>query len=174
MQVFVEQGYAGTSIRTVAAAVNISVGCLYLHFKSKEDLYLAIIKESLDQFTRQTEEALKDMENPREMLATVISMTIDYTRTRRDLILLQGRDLGFDFGREIKRGFLEARRRLLEGIVLRGIERGVFRRCDERDAARVVMNLLRGIVMSTFVDVESIPSPDACADFVLNGLLKRD
>ncbi len=43
---FARDGFAGTNVNHVAAAAGISVGALYKYFRTKDDLFLAIIEES--------------------------------------------------------------------------------------------------------------------------------
>jgi len=43
---FARDGFAGTNVNHVAAAADISVGALYKYFRTKDDLFLAIIEES--------------------------------------------------------------------------------------------------------------------------------
>lgn len=43
---FARDGFAGTNVNRVAAAAGISVGALYKYFRTKDDLFLAIIEES--------------------------------------------------------------------------------------------------------------------------------
>ncbi len=43
---FARDGFAGTNVNLVAAAAGISVGALYKYFRTKDDLFLAIIEES--------------------------------------------------------------------------------------------------------------------------------
>jgi AcrR family transcriptional regulator len=45
---FAEGGFAATSVNTIAAAAGISIGTLYRYFRSKEDLFLAIIGQGHD------------------------------------------------------------------------------------------------------------------------------
>ncbi|MCP5066697.1 MAG: TetR/AcrR family transcriptional regulator [bacterium] len=45
---FAERGYAGTSLRDVAAAVGLRIPSLYNHFKSKELLYAAVLDRVVD------------------------------------------------------------------------------------------------------------------------------
>lgn len=51
-RLFGTKGYEGTSMRDIAAAVNILPGSLYHHFPSKEDLFVAVyafaVSQSLD------------------------------------------------------------------------------------------------------------------------------
>lgn len=44
---FAEQGYAGTTLRNVAAAVGIQIPSLYNHFDSKERLYAAVLDRGI-------------------------------------------------------------------------------------------------------------------------------
>lgn len=43
---FARNGFSGTNVNRVADAAGISVGALYKYFRTKEDLFLAIIEES--------------------------------------------------------------------------------------------------------------------------------
>ncbi|MBB4212645.1 TetR family transcriptional regulator [Rhodothalassium salexigens DSM 2132] len=55
---FVAKGYAGTSIRDIAAAVDMLPGSVYYHFASKERLLLAVHREGVAHFTAEVEAAL--------------------------------------------------------------------------------------------------------------------
>ena len=48
--VFTERGYAGASIELIARAAQLSVGAIYLYFRSKEDLYTSLIEDTLTVF----------------------------------------------------------------------------------------------------------------------------
>lgn len=45
--VFADRGYGGASIELIARAAQLSVGAIYLYFRSKEDLYVSLIEEAL-------------------------------------------------------------------------------------------------------------------------------
>jgi len=49
-QIFASQGYEATKIQHILAAAGISNGALFVYFKSKKDILLAIIDENLGQF----------------------------------------------------------------------------------------------------------------------------
>jgi len=46
-EVFSERGYAKASIEHIAKQATLSVGAIYLYFKSKEDLYVSLLEETL-------------------------------------------------------------------------------------------------------------------------------
>lgn len=48
--VFAEKGYAGASIELIARAAQLSVGAIYLYFRSKEDLYVSLVEDTLMSF----------------------------------------------------------------------------------------------------------------------------
>ena len=49
-QAFVRDGYESVSMRKIAEKVGCSHGLLYLHFKDKEALFHALVKETFEQF----------------------------------------------------------------------------------------------------------------------------
>jgi AcrR family transcriptional regulator len=44
---FLARGYRGTTVEEIAAAADVSVGSIYVHFGSKEGLYTALLDEGL-------------------------------------------------------------------------------------------------------------------------------
>ena len=61
MQAFAEKGYAATRVDEVAKRAGVSKGLLYLYFKTKEDLFKAVIRSfvtpRVDALTRQIDES---------------------------------------------------------------------------------------------------------------------
>ncbi len=47
-QAFLEDGYAGTSMSTISARLGGSKGTLYAYFRSKEELFVAVVEEMTD------------------------------------------------------------------------------------------------------------------------------
>jgi len=46
-ELFVQQGYAGTTLRQIAAAVGMKAGSIYHHFDSKEALFIAVLNDGI-------------------------------------------------------------------------------------------------------------------------------
>ena len=47
-QLFLEKGYAGTSMDEVAALAEVSKVTIYRHFSDKHSLFVAVVTESID------------------------------------------------------------------------------------------------------------------------------
>lgn len=172
--VFTDQGYDAASMRMISQAAGISVGGLYLYFKNKTELYLTILKEWLDDLQRHTIESLAKARDPREEIIAFLSVTLQYARDHREVLILQRREMGCNRGSEVKQQFFQARRSMLADIIRRGIEARTFKICDPDEAARIIFNLIRGFVMSFSIDEEALFSTDACVDLILNGLARRN
>ena len=172
-QVFAEHGYAGANMRLIAQAAGVSVGCVYLYFPRKDDLYLTLMESWMDELNARTVQALRDIHVPPHAMEAFIEITMDYARENREHISVQGRGPGISFGMEVRQAFFRQRRRILEDIINEGIATGHFRDCDAAEAARVIFNTLRGYVFSIVIDEEGLFAPKACTDLVLNGLKRR-
>jgi AcrR family transcriptional regulator len=55
---FAERGYAGTSLRQVAAGAGLQLGSLYFHFESKDDLIAEVLRDGIDHALAQVEAAI--------------------------------------------------------------------------------------------------------------------
>lgn len=48
LNLFIQKGYSGTTIKDIAGAVGMSVGLLFHYFASKEELYMELVKLGID------------------------------------------------------------------------------------------------------------------------------
>lgn len=174
MHVFSRYGYEKASMRMIAKASDISTGGLYLYFKNKEDLYISLIKDRMNDFAEKTRQALKDIEDPAEAMSTFIAININYAKKHKELILIQGRELGLTFGIDMKRNFSKRQTRLIEDIIRKGIAARVFRDCNVKEAAKIIKGALRGFILSMMIEEDALFSPKECSTLLLKGLTRRD
>jgi len=57
-RLFREKGYAATSMRDIASAVDMLPGSLYYHFAAKEDLLVAVYEEGVRLITEKVRAAI--------------------------------------------------------------------------------------------------------------------
>jgi AcrR family transcriptional regulator len=75
---FDKQGFKATSMQEVANHAGVSKGSVYLHFKSKDELLLAVCERHTDKITQRIKEILHDKSlSPLEKLAAQISFQLE-------------------------------------------------------------------------------------------------
>lgn len=173
IRVFSEYGYRGASMRMIANVAGISVGGIYLYFKNKEELYLSLMKERLSDFNRRLSEALMYTRTPSEAFGVFINLYLDNVKKHREFIIIQGREHGFSFGKDIKQRFFRQQRRVIEGIIQSGIASGEFRECNVKEVSKIIFCVLRGFILSLIIEPGALFSPEECSSFILKGLLKN-
>jgi AcrR family transcriptional regulator len=173
IKIFCEYGYKGTSMRLIARKANISVGGLYLYFKSKDDLFLTLLKTRMDDLVGKAAEVLKDVRDPAEAIRKYLTFRFNYAKEHKEVILALGRDPGFGFGMDIKKKFFSQQRGVIEGILKKGIESGKFRKINTKEAAKVIFSIVRGFIVSLVIEPDALFSTEECCELILNGLLKK-
>jgi AcrR family transcriptional regulator len=93
MSLFVAQGYDGASMREIAESCGITKAGLYYHFTDKQDLFLAVLDDQLNELGKILNriEALpgKTKNKVRAFLQTIFSQSAD----QRAIILLASQDM---------------------------------------------------------------------------------
>lgn len=144
LEEFTAKGYAATRLEDVAARARVSKGLPYLYFKTKEELFKAVIKavlkpgfDALIDEIRQT--PLSSEEFLRGPFATFLK---SFVRSRRAkvarLLVAEGPkhpELTAYYMENVIAHGIEAMRLLID----RGVERGEFRKTDLRDFPQLLV-----------------------------------
>jgi AcrR family transcriptional regulator len=80
--IFALKGYDGTSLSEIAEKVGIKKPSIYVHFKSKEDLFLKILDLEVEKFMSHINNAMSGLEkkSPEEQLSKFGEACIDYEK----------------------------------------------------------------------------------------------
>src|SRR5512134_655341 len=143
LDLFVEKGYAGTRLEDVAARAGVSKGTLYLYFENKEDLFKAVVRDSIvARLSETADEALRYAGPSDELLRRLIrGWWTDYGDSTAGGIgkLMMAESGNFP---EIARFFIdeviEPWHALLAKAIARGIDRGEFRAVEVETFVRVL------------------------------------
>ena len=174
LRVFSASGFENSNMRMIAGEAGISVGALYLYYKSKDELCSTVFKDLFDNFLQEIKTKVNPIPDPARQIRAYISTYIDMARLHREFIYSFNREKGFAYGVDWKRSFFVELRSFIDAIIKKGIDSGVFGDINTDEATKIIMSVLRGYVVSIVIDPENLFDPDACADILLNGLIKRD
>lgn len=87
-ELFIKQGYAGTSIADIAGPLGISTAALYYHFEAKSSILDVLVAETMDAYTALAERAVAGTLTPEQTLAAII----DLTANSRGLVAMVSND----------------------------------------------------------------------------------
>ncbi|MBW2575023.1 MAG: TetR/AcrR family transcriptional regulator [Deltaproteobacteria bacterium] len=162
MQVFSRNGFSGSTTRKIAERAGISEAMIYNHFRSKKDLYAAIIDEKLQEGEPLYYPlvAMKNKDEPRVFAAIVSNYLRRHSEDTTFLRLLlfsalEGHELATMFIAGPVRKFFEF---LAEYIQKRTAE-GTFREVNPEVAARSLLGMIHYFVLlSEILKDESLQS----------------
>jgi len=83
-RLFQQQGYDGTSMNDVAAALKLSKGGLYHHFQSKVEILFNLMDHAMDITEERVINPVKAVADPEERLRTLIRLHIGVVLSERD------------------------------------------------------------------------------------------
>jgi AcrR family transcriptional regulator len=148
--VFTERGYAGASIELIARAAQLSVGAIYLYFRSKEDLYVSLIEDTLTLFDvemGQLRDRTEVAHRLRETWNTLVRWAEKDPEGPRILRLLAQPAIRPQLSDEVVTAVSAGIHRVQEHIgacVADGIHAGMYRQVNAREIADLAWSVLLG------------------------------
>ncbi|AYA77646.1 TetR/AcrR family transcriptional regulator [Bacillus sp. Y1] len=107
MRLFASKGFSTTSIQEIATESGISKGAFYLHFKSKDDLLLAILKYHFEMIEKAFSEQTINIQSPREKLICQQMVLFSHFITHRDFLIMLTKEQAIPRNETIKQLLLE-------------------------------------------------------------------
>jgi TetR/AcrR family transcriptional regulator, cholesterol catabolism regulator len=83
-RLFQQQGYDGTSMNDVAAALKLSKGGLYHHFQSKDEILFDLMSHAMDITEERVINPVREIADPEERLRALIRRHIAVVLSERD------------------------------------------------------------------------------------------
>ncbi len=182
LDLFSEKGYHNVSMHEIAARAEFAIGTLYKFFRSKEDLYRALILDQAESFHSALTKALEESEDELETLRNYVRAKGEVFRSNVRVIRLyfsetQGASFHFMAGldSEIKKRH-SAFLRSLASVFEKGLEKGLFRRLAEPYSLAVALeSIVNAFLLLWLEEPDQHPypeDPDRILRILLVGLLK--
>lgn len=162
--VFARRGFNGARMDDVASEAGVSKGGLYLHFKSKDDLFDAIVGDVVSRQSRRLVGA-KNAGGPvadrllgyfRDYIDDLMSME----RLYPVILEMYARAARHESVRRMLVRYVDASLPDLSALVAEGIASGEFRDADPDEVALQLYSLLEGLALLWGLDPERLPMPD--------------
>ncbi|MBM7648587.1 AcrR family transcriptional regulator [Bacillus ectoiniformans] len=110
MKLFAEKGFATTSIQEIAKVCGISKGAFYLHFKSKEELLLAVLNYYFELLFEKLNEIEEEKLSPREKFIKQIECQVREIHQHKEFLIMQARENAIPYNEEIEKFIFKMRK----------------------------------------------------------------
>ena len=171
---FGSRPYHKVLLSDVASTAGVGKGTLYLYFESKDELYLSVLFRGFAQLLERVRDTLASgAGSPEAQLTCIIRELVQRIYGCTVITeLLRGAVVGFPSDGEWA-DMLKEMRALIETVIRRGVEQGVFE--DEHPAltAQYIPGLIRSVSKFKPEDVDVDTVFEHVCDFVLKSLRKR-
>jgi TetR/AcrR family transcriptional regulator len=140
---FAQAGLAGARTEAIAAAAGVNKALLYYYFKSKEDIYLAVLDSHRAAFVDRALKILSQKRPAREVLLEFVSAHFDFISSHRHYPGLFQRSM-MGAGPRVAKMMGERIRPMahkMAALLRRGMRQGEFRSFDVRHTAVSLVGL---------------------------------
>jgi AcrR family transcriptional regulator len=177
--VFSELGFYSATVDQIAERAGVAKGTVYLYFRSKQELYFAIVEHDLEELYTETVEQMAKGETAFDRIRAYIRVRCEFAESRHDFLRLLATESGTSVsGNErIKQligvTYPERSRMLLKNVLQEAISRGEMRQMQVDAAARLVYDLSFGMVrrrLTTNRDLELEDELNMMIDVLRSGM----
>ena len=183
IELFVERGFAATRLEDVARRAGVSKGTLYLYYANKEDLFKAVVRQTILPMIDDAEASVAEFDgHSTELLRQIILSwwrRIGSTKASGiSKLILAEADNFPELARFYQEEVMTRRMRMISNMLERGVRRGEFRAVDVPQTAQVLIAPL--LMLSTWkhtiapcerCDLQPEAFLEAFLDITLHGLV---
>lgn len=184
LDLFVAKGFAATRVEEVAAKAGVSKGTLFLYFKSKEDLFEAVVRENIGNQINQGFAEIESYDGPTTDILKFAMFAwwerVGNTKASGISKLVMSEASNFPtLANFYQENVVKPGRQLIQAILQRGVDRGEFRTLNMDYAVYSVIAPVMFLTMwkhswgTCSMDAPLDPKSylDSQADIIVNGIL---
>ena len=149
-RVFSKKGYAETAVEDVADEARVAKGTVYLYFKSKEDLYMAVLAGDLRQMSAEARREMERVDGFREKIRAFLRVRLEFSKTHEEFYRIYLAEYGSMFVKAPISGELmqlfRANIRHVAQVVEQAAKRGEIRPVPAGPVAASLFDLSRGLL----------------------------
>jgi AcrR family transcriptional regulator len=145
---FSKNGFFKTSMAEIASASQFAMGTVYRFFKSKEEIYISIVEDKVEELVGLLDEKVGRAKTASDKINTFIQVKLAYADRNRDFFRIYVSEWsGFEwtvksaFGERVWKLYM-AQVDMVTDLIRQGIRRKEFRKIDPKDAAFALHGML--------------------------------
>jgi AcrR family transcriptional regulator len=156
---FAQKGYVETSVAELARMTDAAEGTIFYHFKTKSDLFIAILEDVKAGITHEFDQYMSSVQfnNGMEMMEKVIAFLLYLAGHHEEWFLLLQRHYPYEMARENEACYnhlatiYNTLLNLFEGAILRGQEDGsIIASLPSHKTALLIFSMINGLIWLNF------------------------
>jgi AcrR family transcriptional regulator len=160
-KVFARRGFAQGVVDEIASEAGLAKGTLYLYFRSKRDIYLALLQHDMEDLKTSTLKKVDAADGTKEKIRAFILARLENAETNREFFrIMDSQPAGPTFTRGQYRDWLREPVVHLAAAIDAASARGEVRPVPSEKIAWVVADLARGSIARRLVAQPSTPLVD--------------
>ncbi len=179
-EVFARFGFKKTTVDDIAQALRKGKSSIYYYFKSKDEIFEAVVDREADALREKVNEILSSSMNSMEKLRLIIKTRMEVVREMANYYtILKSNDLNdLSFAEKMRSKYDTEEMGVVKKVLQEGIESGIFKVKDTELSSIAIITAMKGIEIPLFVtspkadDVDKIV--DDMLDILFYGLVRRN
>lgn len=177
-EIFSKYGYRKTTLDDIANAVRKGKSSLYYYFKSKEDLFQAVIMKEVEVLARELDKVVNRNTDPVDKLRDYLLTKITTFRNLANFYNALENDVtAIGFIEEIKTRYEQDEIRMIKRILIEGVRKNEFEIYDFNLAAIGITMAIKGLEMPLSAGIYGNMNLERSVDVILKilcyGIMKR-
>ena len=179
---FAEKGFQNATMNDIAEKAEFGKATLYFYFKGKEQIFLEIIKSSVEYLGRLIDELIVEDKDATSRLTDIVKAHLNYKDKNRDLFKIlfsESHKLYSDEKENIKSRIKESRQGVIRStaqIIEDGVKSGEFRDVDPDASAYMFQGMINSVMFRWMREKRKEPMQDQASliiDQFINGIGNR-
>ena len=177
-EIFSKYGYRKTTLDDIANAVRKGKSSLYYYFKSKEDLFQAVIMKEVEVLAKELDKVVNRNTDPVDKLRDYLLTKINTFRNLANFYNALENDVtAIGFIEDIKSRYEQEEIRMIKRILIEGVRKNEFEIYDFNLAAIGITMAIKGLEMPLSAGIYGNMNLERSVDVILKilcyGIMKR-
>jgi AcrR family transcriptional regulator len=179
LKIFTRNGFRKATMEEIASASNMGKSSLYYYFKSKEEIFRAVVELEARMLKERLSRVISKKSSPPERLKAYILFRLHHIRTLENFYSALNEETlsHMDFILEIRRNFEIEEQQLVREILEDGMKQDVFHLSSSKIGAIAISTMMKGLELPLLLDkAHKTDRGELLEDLIrvlLYGILKR-
>jgi AcrR family transcriptional regulator len=146
-KVFATKGFRDATVDDIAAEAGIAKGTVYLYYPSKKEMYLAALKQGLEELRQRTGAAMQSATGAQAKLVAFVRTRMEYAEANRDFFRIYHSEFGnLTNDSEFQQLYLQ-QAKTLEAVLLHAAKKGEIRRIRADFSAFLIYDMVKSVMI---------------------------